>query len=58
MSHEALTRLIRVAGIIAKDAKNPDNQARAKEILALAAIIKKEINDDLRRVEGLRRRAP
>jgi hypothetical protein len=45
MSHEALTRLIRVATIIAKDAKNPDNQARAKEILALAAIIKKEIND-------------
>ncbi len=45
MSHEALTRLIRVAGIIAKDAKNPDNQERAKEILALAAIIKKEIND-------------
>jgi hypothetical protein len=45
MSHEALTRLIRVATIIAKDAKNPDNQERAKEILALAAIIKKEIND-------------
>ena len=46
MSHEALTRLIRVATIIAKDAKNPDNQARAREILALADIIKKEMKDE------------
>ena len=46
MSREALTRLIRVATIIAKDAKNTDNQARAREILALAEIIKKGLKDE------------
>ena len=46
MSREALTRLIRVATIIAKDAKNPDNQERAKEILALADIVKKGLKDE------------
>jgi malonyl CoA-acyl carrier protein transacylase len=45
MSLEALARLIRVATIIAQDARNRDNQARAKEILALAEIIKKELKD-------------
>ena len=45
MSLEALARLIRVATIISQDAKNRDNQARAKEILALAEIIKKDLSN-------------
>jgi hypothetical protein len=39
VSREALTRLIRVAEILAKDTRQRDNQERAKEILALARII-------------------
>lgn len=46
MSREALTRLVRVAQIIAQDARNKDNQERAKEILALAEIIKKDLKDE------------
>ena len=46
MSREALTRLVRVAQIIAQDARNKDNQERAKEILSLAEIIKKELKDE------------
>ena len=46
MSREALARIVRVASIIAKDAKNPDNQARAREILSLAEIIQKGLNDE------------
>ena len=45
MSREALTRIVRVAQIIAKDARNKDNQERAKEILVLAEIIKKDLKD-------------
>lgn len=46
MSREALTRLVRVAQILAQDARNKDNQERAKEILALAEIIKKDLKDE------------
>ena len=46
MSREALTRLVRVAQIIAQDARNKDNQERAKEILSLAEIIKKDLKDE------------
>jgi hypothetical protein len=53
MSREALVRLIRVATIIAADAKNPDNRARAQEILALADILTRDrtrgTHDDDRR---------
>jgi hypothetical protein len=46
MSRKALMRLIRVAQIIAKDSKQPENVSRANEIIALAEIIQKEIPHD------------
>lgn len=36
MTQEAIKRIIRVAGIIALDARQPENQTRAKEIVLLA----------------------
>jgi hypothetical protein len=46
MSRKALMRLIRVAQIIAKDSRQPENVSRANEIIALAEIIQKELPHD------------
>jgi hypothetical protein len=46
MSRQALTRLIRVAEILAKDSRQRDNQERAKEILSLAKLIEKDLADE------------
>lgn len=46
MSKQALIRLIRVAQIIAKDSRQPENVLRANEIIALAEIINRGMPDD------------
>lgn len=46
MSKRALIRLIRVAQIIAKDSRQPENVSRANEIIALAEIINRGVPDD------------
>ena len=40
MNEQAVERIIRVAGIIAKDARQPENAARAQEIVMLAEMLK------------------
>jgi hypothetical protein len=52
MSREALARLIRVADILAKDTRQRDNQERAKEILALAHIIKEAMDEQDRAAQA------
>ena len=52
MSREALARLIRVADILAKDTRQRDNQERAKEILALAYIIKGDMDEQDRAAQA------
>jgi hypothetical protein len=45
MTNEALARIARVASIIAKDSRQPENVSRAQEILALVEIAKKGLTD-------------
>ena len=52
MSREALIRLIRVADILAKDTRQRDNQERAKEILALAHIIREDMDEQDRAAQA------
>jgi hypothetical protein len=52
MSREALARLIRVADILAKDTRQRDNQERAKEILALAHIIREDMDEQDRATQA------
>ena len=40
MNQQAIERIIRVATIIAKDARQPENTARAQEIILLAEMLK------------------
>ena len=40
MTQQAVERIIRVATIIAKDARQPENAARAQEIILLAEMLK------------------
>jgi hypothetical protein len=46
MSRKALMRLIRVAQIIAKDSRQPENVSRANEIITLAEIVQKGLPRD------------
>lgn len=44
MDSPELVRIKRVAQIIALDAKNPENQQRGREIIALAAILERRLS--------------
>jgi hypothetical protein len=44
MENPEIVRIKRVAGIIAADAKNPDNQSRGREIIALAEMLERRLS--------------
>jgi hypothetical protein len=44
VTFEEVSRIRRVAGIIALDARNPDNQARGREIEILAEMLERKLS--------------